>query len=73
VSALTKSERGETMWRQAQHSIHHWHNGNDGAVWFNVHDEYVGEYFTVRGSVEVGKFPTLHEAQAAVDKAQSSP
>lgn len=57
-------------WQLSQLSIHHWHNSNDGVVWFNVHDEYVGEYFTTRGSVEVGRFPTLGEAQQAVDAAQ---
>lgn len=54
-------------WHQARLSIHHWHNGNDGVVWLNVHGEYVGEYFTARGSTEVGKFSSLGEAQAAVD------
>lgn len=58
-----------TKWRLSAISIHHWYNGNDGVVWVNVHDQYVGEYFTASGSVEVGKYPSLDEAQVAVDLA----
>lgn len=58
-------------WRQATNSMNHWHNGNDGVVGLNRHDQYVGEYFTARGAVEVGRFPTLNEAQRAVDAAQA--
>jgi hypothetical protein len=41
-------------------------------VGLNIHDEYVGEYFTASGAVEVGRYPSLEEAQQAVDKAQAS-
>ena len=64
-------EEPMSNWRPARHSIHHWHNGNDGVVSLNIHDQYVGEYFTARGGIEVGRFSTLDEAQRAVDAAQA--